>query len=152
MAFDDEAVAHLMHPVALFGDGGIVGHEEKGFALGFDEFFEQGEYAIGVCCVEITGRFIGEKHHGVVGQSAGDGDTLLLAAGEMSAGAMDFIFKPDACQKRGGFFFHFGKRAFAEAAHGDHDVFQCCEILEEEVELEDEAEEFISFLGKIFVA
>jgi hypothetical protein len=37
MAFDDEAVAHRVDPIAGFGDGGVVGHKQQGFAFAADE-------------------------------------------------------------------------------------------------------------------
>src|SRR5580698_4346979 len=49
--------------------------------------FNKAEDHVGSEAVEVAGGFIGEKKFGLRDQSTGDGDTLLLAAGEF-AGAM----------------------------------------------------------------
>jgi hypothetical protein len=149
---DDDAVLHFVGPIALGGDGGVVGDEEKGFAAGPDEIGKEAEDAVGIFRVEVAGRFVGEDDLGVVGEGAGDSDALLFAAGEVAAGALGFGGKADGVEQFERTVHHGAFAEAAEATHGDHDVFGGGEVLEEEVELEDEAEEFVSFLGEIVIA
>ena len=47
------------------------------------EVLEQVHDRVAVLGVEVARRFVGEQHGRIAGQRAGDGDPLLLAAGEL---------------------------------------------------------------------
>ena len=72
------------HPVHLGGDPLIVGGDEGGAAFAADQAQEFGEDDVGGGLVEIAGGLVGEDQSGPVGERAGDGDALLLAAGELA--------------------------------------------------------------------
>ena len=83
----DLAVAHVEDAVGDLGGLGVVGDHEDGLvelAAGLAEHLEDG---VGVLGVEVAGGFVGEDDGGTVDEGAGDGDALLLAAGEL-VGAM----------------------------------------------------------------
>ncbi len=60
-----------------------MGGDQSGAALLADEAEEFGEDEVGGAFVEIAGGLVGEDQRGLVGEGAGDGDSLLLAAGEL---------------------------------------------------------------------
>ena len=68
------------HPVHLGGDALIVGGDERRAAFAADQAQELGEDDVGGRLVEIAGGLVGEDQGGPVGERAGDGDALLLAA------------------------------------------------------------------------
>ena len=72
------------HPVHLGGDALVVGGDEGGAAFVADQAEEFGEDDVGGGLVEIAGGLVGEDQSGPVGERAGDGDALLLAAGELA--------------------------------------------------------------------
>ena len=53
--------------------------------------------------VEIAGGFVGEDDFGVGDDGAGDGDALLLAAGELVGVVVFFFFEVEAVESFGGF-------------------------------------------------
>ena len=79
----DFAVAHVEDAVGDLGGLGVVGDHEDGLvelAAGVAEHLEDG---VGVFGVEVAGGLVGEDDGGAVDERAGDGDALLLAAGEL---------------------------------------------------------------------
>jgi hypothetical protein len=55
----DQAVFHLMDPIAGFGDDGIVRGQEQSFAAFLDDILKQFKGALGVGSIEVAGWFIG---------------------------------------------------------------------------------------------
>ena len=79
----DFAVAHVEDAVGDLGGLGVVGDHQDGLvelAAGGAEHFEDG---VGVFGVEVAGGLVGEDDGGAGDEGAGDGDALLLAAGEL---------------------------------------------------------------------
>ena len=76
------AVAHDEVALAVAGDVELVGDHDDGDAL-VVEFLEHAHDLDGGPAVEVAGRLVGEEDRGVVDERAGDGDALLLAAGEL---------------------------------------------------------------------
>ena len=77
----DFAVAHVEDAIGNLGGLGVVGNHEDGLvelAAGLAEHLEDG---VGVFGVEVAGGLVGKDDGGASDESAGDGDTLLLAAG-----------------------------------------------------------------------
>jgi hypothetical protein len=61
-----------------------VGGDEGGDAFGLDDGAEQAHDLLGGLGVELAGGLVGEQELGAGGEGAGDGDALLLAAGELA--------------------------------------------------------------------
>ena len=80
-------------------DGGAGGVE-------FGEHFHDG---VAVGGVEIAGGFVGQEYGWIAGQSAGDGDALLLAAGELSGIVRAAMRDLDAFEHVGDAGFAFGR-------------------------------------------
>ena len=74
------AVLNAHHPVGRFGDFGIMGDDYHRHAFFGIQGAEQREHLDAGFGVERARRFVGEQQFGLVGQAAGDGDALLLAA------------------------------------------------------------------------
>ena len=77
---DDLAVAHDDDAFAVGGDVQFVRDHDDGDA-GVVEFLKQPHDFDAGARVEIAGRLVGQHQFGPVDQGAGDGDALLLAAG-----------------------------------------------------------------------
>ncbi len=79
----DFAIAHVEDAVGYLGGFGVVGDHQDGLvelAAGGAEHVEDG---VGVLGVEVAGGLVGEDDGGAGDEGAGDGDALLLAAGEL---------------------------------------------------------------------
>src|SRR5437773_656336 len=69
--------------VAGVGEGLFVGdQDESGTLLSIEGHQEVEDDAAG-CRVEVAGWFVGEEDRRAKGKGAGEGDALLLAAGEL---------------------------------------------------------------------
>jgi len=69
--------------VAIVEDAGVVGDDDHSATVLFGEAAEDIEDGAAGGGIEGGGRFVGEDDGGVAGEGAGDGDALLLAAGEV---------------------------------------------------------------------
>src|SRR5258705_13934259 len=78
-----QSVAERNHARAVFGDVRLVRHEDDGDAALDVEALEDAHHLEARLRVEIAGRLVGEQQRRVVHQGPRDGDTLLLAAGEL---------------------------------------------------------------------
>ena len=96
--FDDDTVGHkddLVGDVA--GEGHFVSddhHRDVEVLQGLDDLQD----FAGELRVEGAGRLIEEKHLRVQRQGAGDGDTLLLSAGELVRRARRISFSSPRCR------------------------------------------------------
>ncbi len=75
-------VAEAHDALGLGGDVGLVGDQHDGAPFEV-EVREDREHVLGGVRVEVAGRLVGEDQRGVGDDRAGDGDALLLAAGEL---------------------------------------------------------------------
>src|SRR5204863_5990051 len=91
LAGADQAVFHLMDPIAGFGDDRIVRGQEQSFAAFLDDILKQFKGALGVGSIEIAGWFIGQNNTRIVSQRTRDGDPLLFASGKMAARSAQFV-------------------------------------------------------------
>ena len=88
---DDFGVVHDGDAVAEdFGFVHVVGGEDDGFAFGFDLFDEVPKVAAGLG-VEAGGGFVEEENFGIVDEADGDGEALLLSAGEFFGFGVGFF-------------------------------------------------------------
>ena len=84
------------------GDGGIVGDEDNGVPVCM-ELVEQGEDVLGCGGIESCGWLIGEEYAGISGERAGDGNALLLTAGEFAGTVGSAFGEADSCEQLASF-------------------------------------------------
>ena len=77
---DDQPVADRHPPVHARGEVQVVGRDERGEPRGAHDGDQRLEDVAGRVRVEVAGRLVGEQQARRVGDRAGDGDPLLLAA------------------------------------------------------------------------
>ena len=77
-------VRDLYHPSALLRDLRIVG-DDYDRPAGLVEGAEQLHYLSGGLGVKGSGGLVGKDHRGIVDDSPGDSNALLLPAGELAA-------------------------------------------------------------------
>ena len=73
----------MQDAVGDLGGLGVVGDHEDGLVELAAGGAEHGEDGVGVLGVEVAGGLVGEDDGGAGDEGAGDGDALLLAAGEL---------------------------------------------------------------------
>ena len=76
----------------------VVGDEDDGSAAAV-EGLEEVENLVGGLRVEVAGGFVGQDQLGLVYQCAGDGDALLLPAGEFGGLVVKAIGQADGLQR-----------------------------------------------------
>lgn len=69
--------------IATTGEFDVVGDQDQRGAALFPQAEQQLDYLMPGALIQISRGFIGEKHPGLRGEGAGDGDTLLFAAREL---------------------------------------------------------------------
>ena len=97
-AAGEHAVGEEDHLVGVRGGDRVVGHHHDGLALAADRLAEQFEDVGGGLGVQRAGRLVGEDHRGPRDQGAGDGDALLLAAGQFARAALVLAAEADAVE------------------------------------------------------
>ena len=97
---DDDAVAHGDDAVGIGGNVGLVGDENDGDALLAIERAQRFHDLVRSSRIEIAGGLIGKQKARRIDQGAGDGDALLLAAGEL-AGRIAFAVAETEQLQRG---------------------------------------------------
>ena len=152
MAGDDAAVFHFVDPIARFGNCRIVRGEEQRLAAFMHKILQQLKCALGVCGVEIAGRFVGQNDARIVCECACDRDALLFASGKMTAGPSQLVAQAYAVKQLGSAIAHLRIRELAKFTHRDHHIFLRSEVLHQEMELKDEADEFVPLLRELIVA
>src|SRR5687768_10903874 len=124
--------------VATLRDGGVVGDDDDR-APGLHELVEEREDLLAGFAVEGAGGLVGHDDEGVVDHRAGDADALLLSAGELHGAVVESLGEADAFGELGGAAAALGG-GDAEVEHGDFEVLQDRELLDEVEVLEDEAD------------
>jgi len=76
----------------------VVGHHQDGGLVVAVDGGEDVHDAVGCIDVEVAGGFVGKDYLGVVEQGSGDGDTLLLASGELVGELVGFAFEGDEAE------------------------------------------------------
>ncbi len=98
-----------------------MGDDDEGGAGLLVEVEEQLLDGMGGAFVEVAGGFVGEEQPGGIGEGAGQGDALLLAAGELGGIMVVALAEAHAFEQVEGF----GARvAFALQFQGHHHVFE----------------------------
>jgi hypothetical protein len=81
----------------------VVGGANDGDAFfAVEGFHELDDFLTGFG-VEVSSGFVGEDDAGRVGKGAGDGDALLLSAGEFEGFVVESVAEADALEDVGGF-------------------------------------------------
>ena len=99
---DDLAVAQLDLPAGGRGDLRIVGDDDHGDAPGPVQVPQQGHDLGPGGLVQVAGGLVGEHHGGIPGQGPGDGDPLLLAAGQLAGPVPQPVAEADQLQQGAG--------------------------------------------------
>ena len=81
------------------GQVGIMGRHEDGLALG-DQVVKDGKDGLCRAGVEAAGGFVGGDQDRVIGERAGDGDPLALAAGDFRGTFVGVLGDADGVQQR----------------------------------------------------
>ena len=149
---NNDAVAQDEVAFAVAGHVEFVGDHHDGDAL-IVEFLKNPHHLNGSFGIEIAGGFVGKEDLRLIDEAAGDGDALLLAAGELVGHVVGAIGEADNLQAVHGAFANLVGRGFAVAAveHGEFDVFEGGGAREEVKTLEDEAQLLVAEIGQ-FVA
>lgn len=145
----EEAVFEADDTGAALDHALVMGDEDEGLALAIEVVEEVEDFFAGFG-VEVASGFVGEDDERAVGESAGDGNALLLAAGELVGSVIEAVVESDLGGKFCGDFPHFFIGGPA-VIHGDGDVFSDGELLDEVVGLKDEAEVAIAGSGEVVV-
>ena len=135
----DATVFHFGQAIGVGVGAGIVGDDDDATAWGTGGGGEEIHDLVTGFAIQCGGGFVGDEESGFVDEGAGDGDALLLAAGEL-AGAFAFATgETDAGEECGGLVFGFAAAGAVEE-EGDGDVFDEVEGGDEVELLEDEAD------------
>src|SRR5215472_16993210 len=73
---------------------GVVGHDHDGLAVVAVEHLQQSQDLVGRLAVEVAGRLVAHQQLRVRHQRAGDGDPLLLAAGQLARLVLGAVGEP----------------------------------------------------------
>lgn len=81
---DDAAVAQAQHAVGHAGDGGVVGDDDDGAAVGAVNILHELQDFLGCLVVKRAGGLVAQQQARVFDECAADGATLLLAARDLA--------------------------------------------------------------------
>lgn len=117
------SMGQLDAAVGKRADGRVMRDHENGVAFAV-QFAEQADDGLLVGFVEVAGGLVRKNQLGMIDQSAGEGDALLLASGELTGKMGETLGKSDAAKGFGGFGFVGG----AVKVLREHDVLERSEI------------------------
>ena len=135
---DHHAVDYVDVALRASGELGVVSHEHDGGAHLID-LLEQVHHLARHEGIEVAGGLVGEDQRRVAGNGAGDGDALLLAAGELRGHVLHAGGEPDQLQGLGDALVAL-RRLHAPIAQRDIDIVVDVEVGYEVEALEDEAD------------
>jgi hypothetical protein len=82
VAWVKSAILHVVHVIEPFDHAHVVGDDDDGGLVLSSNLLEQGHDSHAPLGIEGGGRIVGENQLGLVGERSGDGDPLLLSAGQ----------------------------------------------------------------------
>ena len=123
---DDFAVLDFDDAVGVVGDVAVVRYQNDGVAF-LVQFAKDFHHFFAAVAVERAGGFVGEDDLSAVHQRAGDGDALLLPAGELRGLVFGAVAEAKSGQKRLGARFALIRRC-AGVNGGNGDVFPGLEV------------------------
>ena len=97
----DAAIGNFHDALRVRGDLGVMRDQNDGVPGGVEFLQDAHDFFAGVA-VERAGGFVGQNHAAAVHQRAGDGDALLLAAGELGRVVFEAFFQPQTAQQMRG--------------------------------------------------
>ena len=109
------------------------------------------EHALGGGRVEIAGRLVGKEEPRPIGDGAGDGHALLLAAGKLRGAVIAALGNAERVEELARALLGFGSRQAKDELR-QHDVLERREFRQEMVELIDEADLRAAHAGALAVA
>ena len=134
------------------GDVQFVGDHDDGHAL-VVELLEHAHDLDAGAAVEIAGRLVGEQQGGLVGERAGDGDALLLAAGKLVRLVVGAVGQADRVQRlQGPLALARSGQALAGVEHRQFDILQRGGAGQQVEALEDEADLLVADVGQFVAA
>ena len=98
--------------------------------------------------VQVAGRFVGKEDRRIVHQGAGNGHTLLLAAGKFGRFVGETLRQPDLREQATGLFLRLPRRDAGDEG-GNHHVLQGVEFRQQVMCLEHEADPAVPEGGKL---
>lgn len=138
---NDATVLETEDTICDVEDAGVVGDEEDGGAAFAGELAEEFDGGVAGGAVEGGGGFVGEDEAGLMGEGAGDGDALALAAGKGGGELILFRGETDGLEEGEGAAASLGWGGEVRGEGGGHlDVFAGGEEGKKVVGLEDEAD------------
>ena len=97
---DDAAVAEGDGDVGQRGELGVMRHQHDGRMAGAVHAEQQLDDLMTGLAVQVAGRFVREQQRGIVGERAGDGHALLLAARQLRRIVMAAVAEADLGEQR----------------------------------------------------
>ncbi len=97
----DDPVGQLQDRVGYLHQRRVVGGEQRGHALGADDGTQQAHDLLAGFRVELAGRLVGEQQPRAGREGAGDGDALLLAAGQFARPVPGVVGQADQAEHHG---------------------------------------------------
>ena len=147
---DQCAIGHLDDAIDVLDHEGIVRGSNDGDAGGGDVAQELEDLGTGGG-IEFTRRFVGDQQWRLVAERAGDGDALLLAAGEFVGSVVGTRAEADEVQQFVGAAVTFAKANTGDAER-EFNVLGGGEEREQAEGLEDEADLVATQLGHLRIA
>ena len=123
----------------LLHHGHLVGDDDDGDTQALVDVLDEAQDGAGGGGVQGGGSLVAQQDLGVGGQGAGDGDALLLAAGELGGIGVRLVGKSHHVQKFQRPLFGFGRGDTGDL-HGEADVFEAGALHEQIELLEDHAD------------
>ena len=81
------------YPPGFHGNGAVVGNHDNGVSFRI-ELLKKVQHLSAGFRIQSTGRLVSQNQRRFPGQSSGNGDPLLLAAGKLIDRDLYFSFKP----------------------------------------------------------
>ena len=129
--FQDHTLVHEHDALAhIAGEGHLMRHDEHGHAL-VRKVLHDGEHLADHFRVKRACRLVEQKHLRVHGKCTRNGDTLLLAAGELTRLGVDVGRHADLFKVPHGLLLCLGLTAAKHLHLADHAVFQNRHIIEQ---------------------
>ena len=145
--FDDAAVEQVDRAIGVRGVARIVrDHADRRAAA--VQLAKQLHHRFAVRRIEVTRRLVGEEDERIAGDGAGDGDALLLTAGELRRIVLHAVAHAHALERIGDALLALGRR-HAAVRERQLDVLVDREIADQVERLEDEADLAVADAGAL---
>ena len=116
------------------------------------ELLKKGHNLVAGACVEVAGGFVGQDDDGVGDKGAGNGHTLLLAAGELCRSVVDALFEPHAVDDFHSALIPLTSRVMLVVHQRQLDILEHRGARQQVVVLEDETYLTVAYVGQLVAA